>query len=162
MALTSARGFTVTGNKLVGNTTFIGSRGPNCTKTDETPTPQAFVIQQTNVEQSTTQFEFVNVPDGDALTCILPPDGGSYWPYGGNPEGDNDPFDDIDDGSSGSSGKGRTAGIVVGIILGLAAIAVISWFLRRWAIKNRTRRIGRPRSYHGYSKSRDLSDIKEP
>lgn len=160
MAMTSASSFTVTGNKLVGNTTFIGSRGPNCTKTDQTPTPQAFVIQQSDVEKSTTQFEFVNVPDGDALTCILPPDGGNYWPYGGNPEGDGDPFDESE-GTSGSS-KGRVAGIVVGVILGLAAIALTSWFLRRWALRRRLRGVARPRSYHGYQKSRDLSDIKEP
>ena len=30
IALTSAKNFTVQGNNLIGNTSFIGSRGPNC------------------------------------------------------------------------------------------------------------------------------------
>ena len=158
--MSSAKDFTVTGNTLVGNTSFIGSRGPNCTKTDTTPTPQAFVIQQTNVQSSTTQTDFVNVPDGDSLTCILPPDGGDYWPYGGNPEGDGDPFaTSTETTSSSGSSKSRTIGIAIGIILGLLAIAAFSWYIRRWALNRRSlRQSGRPRTYHGYTKSKDGLD----
>ena len=85
MAITSAVNFTVENNTLIGNTTFIGARGPNCSTTEATPGPASFIIDQNTVRTSTIQAGFMNVSNGDGLTCILPPDGGDFWPYGGNP-----------------------------------------------------------------------------
>ena len=85
MAISSAVNFTVQGNTLVGNTSFIGSRGPNCSTADTTPSPAAFVEDQNTVQSSTIQGDFQTIPDGNSLTCITPPPGGDYWPYGGNP-----------------------------------------------------------------------------
>jgi hypothetical protein len=142
IAITSARNFTVQGNVLFGNTTFIGSRGPNCTTFDSTPSPQPFVLDRNNTELLSIQSDFTEISDGDALTCILPPDGGDYWPYrddgpsnnntssGGNgstPGGSNG-------GSNGLSG-GAKAGIAVGVILGVALIAVAAYFIRKAALK---------------------------
>ncbi|KAK7470215.1 hypothetical protein VKT23_001651 [Stygiomarasmius scandens] len=129
IALTSATDFVVENNVLFDNTSFIGSRGPNCSSDDVTPTPSAFVIDLDTVSSSTTQTDFTSIADGNSLTCVLPPEGGDYWPYGGGT------------GEAGSgSGKpknnaGKTAGIVLGIILGVLFIAISSWLIRRWALK---------------------------
>ncbi len=85
MAITSAVNFTVENNTLIGNTTFIGARGPNCSTTEMTPSPAAFIIDPNTVNTSTVQDGFATVGNGDGLTCILPPDGGDFWPFGGNP-----------------------------------------------------------------------------
>lgn len=136
--MSSARNFTVESNVLFGNTSFIGSRGPNCSQTDVTPSPAPFVIDLTTVQLSTTQFEFQNISDGNGLTCILPPDGGDYWPFGGNPEPTAQPTSSPSaspgSGKSGLSG-GAKAGIAVAVIFGVVGIAVGCWLIRRWAIK---------------------------
>jgi len=84
MAISSAQNFTVQGNKLFGNTSFIGSRGPNCSTTDTTPPSGPFIVQSSNVAASNLQSDFVNVQDASGLTCVVPPDGGNYWPYDDN------------------------------------------------------------------------------
>jgi len=144
VAITSARNFTVQNNVLFGNTSFIGSRGPNCTNYDTTPNPQPFVFGANNTADLTLQSDFVQIPDGDSLTCILPPDGGDYWPYGGSPSSSNN--NTTSDGGSGngsnpsgSNGGGLTAGakagIAVGVILGVALLAIATYFIRRAALK---------------------------
>lgn len=129
IGMTSAKNFTVENNVLFGNTSFIGARGPNCSSTDTTPSPAAFVIDQSTVSQSTTQSNFTSISDGNSLTCVQPPDGGDYWPFGGNPSATTP--------SSPSSGKSSssTAGIVVGVIVGLLFVAVLAFFIRRWVLK---------------------------
>ncbi|KAH9015928.1 hypothetical protein EDB85DRAFT_2076291 [Lactarius pseudohatsudake] len=86
IAITSARNFTVQDNVLSGNTSFIGSRGPNCSTSDPTPASAPFIVELANVTSTTLQPDFQSVPDAKGLTCIQPPDGGDYWPYGGNPQ----------------------------------------------------------------------------
>jgi parallel beta-helix repeat protein len=150
IAIDSATNFTVEDNVLFGNTSFIGARGPNCTTSDIVPSPAPFVQDQNNVQQSTIQPDFQTIPDADALTCVLPPDGGDYWPYGGNPSASQaspvssasaaTPTSSPGRASSGGvSSNGKTVGLVVGLVLGLLFAAVVAWFVRKWAINHAER-----------------------
>jgi len=140
IAIDSATNFTVEGNVLFGNTSFIGARGPNCTTSDTVPTPAAFVQDQNNVQQSTIQAGFQIIPDADSLTCVLPPDGGDYWPFGGNPSTSSQASPSSSSASagasssSGASSSGSKVGLIVGLVLGLISIAVVAWFVRKWAL----------------------------
>ena len=156
IAMSSATNFTVQGNTLVGNTSFIGSRGPNCSSSDTTPTPAAFVLDST-VTSSNVQSDFQTISDADSLTCIMPPDGGDYWPYGGNPSsndtststGTPTPSASIISspaaalGSSGLSGSGK-AGVAIGVIFGFGVVVAATYFIRKWAVQ-RARRQGKVR-----------------
>jgi hypothetical protein len=156
MAITSARNFTVQNNVLFGNTTFIGSRGPNCTTYDTTPTPQPFVLDTNGTSELSVQADFDVIPDGSSLTCILPPNGGDYWPYQEKgPSGNNTTSSGGGGGGSTPSGSGNSdrlsggakAGIAVGVILGVALIAVATYFIRKAALKKQqqgegSRRLG--------------------
>ncbi|KAI5123415.1 hypothetical protein M0805_006120 [Coniferiporia weirii] len=132
IAMTSAHNFTVEGNVLFGNTSFIGSRGPNCSSVDTTPTTHDFVIEQNTTVLSTTQSDFQNIADGSSLTCIEPPTDGDFWPYGGNPEGSGE-------SESGGSSKGRKVGLALGITFGIIFVAALAWFIRRWALARQSR-----------------------
>lgn len=141
MAITSAANFTIENNSLLGNTSFIGSRGPNCSTDETTPTPAAFVIWSSNVSDSTIQSDFTGIDNGDGLTCIVPPEGGDYWPYGGNPatstsagSPSSTSSPQSDNGGGGLSG-GAKAGIAIGVILGVAGIAALTFYIRRWALR---------------------------
>ncbi|KII94656.1 hypothetical protein PLICRDRAFT_33470 [Plicaturopsis crispa FD-325 SS-3] len=150
MAISSAVNFTVQNNVLVGNTSFIGANGPNCTTTEVVPTPAAFVIDQSNTQNSQTQADFQAVSSGDGLTCVMPPAGGDFWPFGGNPGAGASsytppvsvPEPEATAGSSGGgkSSTGRKVGIALGVIFGLAAVALVALLLRRWAIKRSNER----------------------
>jgi len=177
IAMTSAVNFTVENNVLIGNTSFIGARGPNCSSIDTTPTPAPFVIQLNTTEQCTTQTDFQSIPDGNGLTCILPPDGGDFWPFGGNPAsstnsssggGSTPSVPSVPNagqtGASSGSGLsgGAKAGIAIGVILGVLLLAVITWFIRRWAI-NRAAVSStgeQPWSREGYVRSKE--DVQSP
>ncbi len=145
IAVTSARNFTVEGNVLLGNTSFIGSRGPNCSASDPTPSSAAFIVDSVNVTSSNLQSDFQSVPDARGLTCVLPPDGGDYWPYGGNPSTSPLPTAASPTPSSSQSAQssgghrstGSKVGLVLGIIIGVIAIIVAAIFVRRRAV-NRT------------------------
>ncbi|KAF8257325.1 hypothetical protein EI94DRAFT_1818245 [Lactarius quietus] len=84
IAMSSARNFTVEGNDLFGNISFIGIRGPNCSSSYPTPASAPFIVNLANVTSSTLQSNFQSVPYAKGLPCIQPPDDGNYWPYGGN------------------------------------------------------------------------------
>lgn len=140
IAITSAQNFTIENNSLMGNTSFIGARGVNCSEDDTVPPPAPFIVDPRTTEASSLQSNFESISDGDSLTCVMPPNGGEYWPFGKNPSNTTDQ----PGGPSGPSGHdtkggshGSTAGIVVGVILGVLAVAVGAWFLRKWAM-NRT------------------------
>ena len=140
------------GNILVGNTSFIGSTGPNCSTTDITPQPAPFVEDQSTVQSSNIQSGFQLIPDGNSLTCIIPPSGGDYWPFGGNPSATQSSPTSSGSPTSTSSGSsalshgglsgGGKAGIAIGVILGVAAIAAATYFIRNWAVR-RARASGR-------------------
>ncbi|KAF9006727.1 hypothetical protein BDQ17DRAFT_1239163 [Cyathus striatus] len=153
IAMTSASNFTVEDNVLFGNTSFIGARGPNCSDSDTVPTPGPFILDTNSTQDLTTQSDFQLISDGNSLTCVLPPNGGDFWPFGVNPSnssssgtsgggsggGGNGGSNNGNGGSGGQNGGsgGRTAGIVVGVIVGVIAVAVGAWFLRKWAVKRK-------------------------
>jgi hypothetical protein len=76
--VSSAFNFTVQSNVLFGNTSFIGSRGPNCSASEPTPSSGPFIVAMTNVTSSSIQSNFQSVSDADGLTCVLPPDHGGH------------------------------------------------------------------------------------
>jgi hypothetical protein len=137
MGINSARNFTVQNNVLVGNTSFIGSRGPNCSSVNTTPTSQPFVAQENNITLSSLQSDFVNIQDADGLTCIMPPPGGSYWPFGGSHDPNSPPAVAGSPTTSpspvphGGTSTGEKVGIAIGVIAGILFVAVLAWFIRR-------------------------------
>lgn len=159
IAITSAVNFTVEDNVLFGNTSFIGARGPNCSTSDSVPTPAAFVLDTNLTSALTYQSDFEIIADGESLTCVLPPDGGDYWPFGGNPStatnsSSSSTGSSSSGGSSGGSSSGRTAGIAVGVIVGVIVVAVLSFFIRRWATKRaETKRLFEATKRTGYTQS---------
>lgn len=135
IAISSATNFTVENNVLIGNTSFIGARGPNCTTGDPTPSPAPFVMDINNTAQSTTQLNFQTNTDGDSLTCVFPPDGGDYWPFGGNPSTSSPSEPSPSPSTSSHSSTGKIVGIVIGVIGGILFVALAAWFIRKWALK---------------------------
>ncbi|KAJ7506583.1 hypothetical protein B0H11DRAFT_1850080 [Mycena galericulata] len=137
IAMGSAVNFTVENNVLFGNTSFIGAIGPNCSTSDIVPTPAPFVYDNTTI-QSTFQTDFTLIPDAKSLTCVLPPDGGDFWPYGGEPGASSEgqaAATDSSSSSASSSSSSSTAGVVVGVLAGVVALGVATWFLRKWLMK---------------------------
>ncbi|RDB20207.1 hypothetical protein Hypma_012912 [Hypsizygus marmoreus] len=140
IAITSAQNFTVENNSLIGNTSFIGARGPNCSDTDTVPTPAPFIMDSSSTDSLSLQSDFQVIADGDSLTCVLPPNGGDYWPFGKNPSNSSTGSEPGSDGNShsgsnGSLSSGSIAAIVIGVLLGVLALAIGTWFIRKWAIK---------------------------
>ncbi|KAF7967988.1 hypothetical protein HWV62_32397 [Athelia sp. TMB] len=148
IAVSSAVNFTIENNVLFGNTSFLGAVGPNCTVGGDAtmPTPQAFVIDVNNTEQMTVQFDFTDIPDADGLTCVLPPIGGDYWPYGGNPGDSSDttnspkPTSSASAGSSGKGGSsaGEKAAIALGVILALFILGAGLVYIRKRKTRSAT------------------------
>ena len=137
-------------NFLGGAASFIGTQGPNCTKNETVPQAAAFVIDWSVVSQSTIQTNFQNVSNADDLICVVPPSGGAYWPYGKEPESSN-PSSNSGNSVTVTSGSsaGRTAGIVVGVLAGVVSVALLTWYIRKWAIAKRAASFGaRPRLYN--------------
>jgi hypothetical protein len=139
MAISSATNFTVQDNILVGNTSFIGANGPNCTTTEYMPSPAAFVFDTNNTKNMNVQSDFEIVPTADGLTCVMPPQGGDFWPFGGNPANSSGSSSSQSSGGSGSHGSGRSAGakagIAIGVILGVVVFFVGTFYLRRWIVQ---------------------------
>jgi parallel beta-helix repeat protein len=155
IAITSAYNFTVEGNTLFGNTSFIGSFGPNCSAFEPAPTSAAFIIDQGNVTSSTVQSGFQSVQSAKRLTCLQPPDGGNYWPYGGNPIPGNftpplptsAPLSRVGPGRHRSAGA--TAGLAVGITIGVIAIIVAALLALS---RQRGGLVSKRRNYAGYTR----------
>jgi len=125
MAANAIKNFTVINNILVGNTSFFGVAGPNCSTTTGPITPRAFVKVDSTVKDSTLQSQFVNVSNGDKLVCIEPPNG-SYWPYNiDNPAGA---------APSNPSDIGKKIGLGVGIPLGFLLVIASTFIIRRVAV----------------------------
>lgn len=144
IAITSASNFTVQNNVMFGNTSFIGARGPNCSTSDIVPTPAAFIMDTNTTSNLAIQSDFQTIPDGNSLTCVLPPNGGDYWPFGLNPSNTTSsstttasagPTSTAGKGSPPSKSHNSGAAIAVGVIVGIIACAIISFFIRKWAIK---------------------------
>ncbi len=140
IAITSAHNFTIQGNILVGNTSFIGSRGPNCSASDPTPSSAAFVVGSANVTTSNLQSQFQSVQDAKGLTCVIPPPGGNYWPYGGNPTTSSTATSTPGQGSSKHSSAGAKAGLAIGIVVAVIAVIVGIIVVRRWALRRQRKK----------------------
>ena len=98
------------------------------------------MVDRNNTQALTLQSDFVTIPDGDSLTCILPPNGGDYWPFQNGPTNNGTTSSGGGGGSKPSSDKGELsggakAGIALGVILGLALIALATYFIRKAAVK---------------------------
>jgi parallel beta-helix repeat protein len=142
IAITSAQNFTVQDNTLFGNTSFIGARGPNCSESDTVPTPAAFILDTHTTKSLSIQSNFEGIQDGDSLTCVLPPNGGDFWPFASelllsNPSGAPTPTNPP---RHRAASGGGVAGIVIGCILGFIAATVVAWFSRRWMLECRKAR----------------------
>lgn len=155
IAVTSARNFTVQGNSLIGNTSFIGSRGPNCSASDPTPASAAFIVELANVTTTSLQSDFQSVQDAKGLTCVQPPDGGDYWPYGGSPLTSSTTSPTASSqGSTKHKSSGAKAGLAIGIVAAVVAVIVGIILVRRCALKRELARPGskarvHPRSVKG-------------
>ncbi|KAH9060936.1 pectin lyase fold/virulence factor [Lactarius vividus] len=165
IAITSARNFTVQNNVLFGNTSFVGSRGPNCSASDPTPSSAAFIVDSVNVTSSTIQSDFQSVQDAKGLTCVQPLDG-DYWPYGGNPSQGNftPPLPSTStptpsqsqsaQSSGGHSSTGGKVGLAIGIIVGVIAIVAAVIFVRRRAVNRQLlASVSRARANAGFVKA---------
>ena len=167
MAITSARNFTVEGNTLFGNTSFIGSRGPNCSASDPTPASSSFIVEWVNVTTTTLQTEFQSVQDAKGLTCVQPPNGGDYWPYGGNPSAGSSNISSAVPTSTSSSASpssgshsstSRKVGFAIGIIVTVVATIVVIIIVRKWALRRELKRelmdsVSKARTQSDYVKS---------
>ena len=111
------------------------------------------MFDKNNTEGLTLQNTFTEISDGDSLTCILPPDGGDYWPFRDDGPSSNNTTPGGGGGStpgnSGSGGlsSGAKAGVAIGVILGVALIAIATYFIRKAALrqlqqKEGSRRLG--------------------
>ncbi|KAF9478664.1 hypothetical protein BDN70DRAFT_859677 [Pholiota conissans] len=134
VAVTSATNFTVQSNRLIGNTSFIGGRGPNCSTTDTVPSPGPFLVELGTTSAMTLQSEFQTMSDGESLTCVLPPNGGDFWPYGLNPSNATTKSGGLETGGSGGH---SVAGVAVGVVFGILGAAVVLWFFRKWYLSKR-------------------------
>ncbi|KAJ7055024.1 hypothetical protein C8F01DRAFT_1160746 [Mycena amicta] len=131
IAVSSARNFQVQNNVLFGNTSFIGASGPNCSATDIVPTPAPFVYDSSTSDCS-LQSDFQLIADAASLTCVLPPEGGDYWPYVGKPS----TIASSDQSSTSMvSCASSTVGAALGVVAGLAVFGILTWFLRRWMLR---------------------------
>lgn len=97
------------------------------------------MVGSNDTDSLSLQSNFVQIPDGDSLTCILPPPGGDYWPYRDNGPSSNNTSSGGGGGSNGGGGGGLTggakAGIALGVVLGVALIAIATYFIRKAALK---------------------------
>lgn len=137
IAVTSAIGFTVQENALVGNTSFIGARGPLCEDTDVVPDPAPFIMDPDTIQGSFLQSDFQNIGGGDSLTCVLPPNGGDFWPYGLNPSNSSSSSSSQGTGSSGKGSSGHGVGIALGVIAGIIVCGIATWYIRKTILSRR-------------------------
>jgi parallel beta-helix repeat protein len=118
IAITSATNFTVKGNSFFGNSSFIGARGPTCPISDSVPTPAPFITEAKTTSSMSISSNFVNVSYANSLTCMLPPNGGDFWPIRYNSS-------NLTTGSIPSPSGGRYGAIVGGIVLGGVVLAIL-------------------------------------
>lgn len=141
VAVSGTRDFTVENNELVGNTSFIGFRGVNCSLTEALPSPSPFLYDSNGTDSTVIPSNYPDVRLDGALLCVASPDDGDYWPRGGSPYGSpygdpaGQPATNPGSNSGGGSSTSRKLGLGLGITFGILAVAVASWFVHRWAVK---------------------------
>jgi len=134
MAANAITNFTIENNVLVGNTSFFGVQGANCTKGAKPITPGAFVQIPANVTHSQVQSDFVTVQDADQLICVSPPDG-DFWPFS---DGTVPALSPQEPTPNKKSSTGRKVGLGLGIPLGLLAVGLLAFYGRRWYLRRRS------------------------
>lgn len=128
---------------MKGNTSFIGARGSLCKPSDAVPSPAPFIVDPATTKSMMLQSEFQAIQDGDSLTCVLPPNGGDFWPYGLNPSNSSAPFTTDTSGpkatgtSSATSSSSNIGGAVAGVIVGILAAAILTYLVRRWHLSRK-------------------------
>jgi len=146
IAITSATNFTVQGNSLFGNSSFFGSRGPSCPTTNTVLSPAPFVAEVNYTSSISISSNFVNISDGNTLTCVLPPNGGDFWPVGLNPSTESS-LSSLSNSTStpppASSGGGRSGAILGGIVLGGVILILLLCGIATWLRKCLLRRKAR-------------------
>ncbi|KAG9098629.1 hypothetical protein FRC07_010608, partial [Ceratobasidium sp. 392] len=86
MPVSGVKDFTIANNTLLGNSSFIGAKGPNCTTNDVVPPAVDFVVDPTAVASSSILGNF-KLHGITALLCMTPPrGGGQFWPLGTPPD----------------------------------------------------------------------------
>ncbi|KLT43063.1 hypothetical protein CC85DRAFT_284819 [Cutaneotrichosporon oleaginosum] len=88
VAVGGVQNFRITNNSFVGNATFIGSYGANCTQWDKTPNPPTALLREPDslVNVEIAKRDDYGWTDGrvQGLTCFVPPPANEWaWPYGG-------------------------------------------------------------------------------
>ncbi|GMK57362.1 hypothetical protein CspeluHIS016_0401960 [Cutaneotrichosporon spelunceum] len=88
MAVGAVQNFQITNNTFVGNSTFIGEYGANCTQWDQTPNPPVPLLREPDTLTSVNiaKRETYGWVDGrvQGLTCFVAPPADDWaWPYGG-------------------------------------------------------------------------------
>ncbi|PPQ67583.1 hypothetical protein CVT25_012077 [Psilocybe cyanescens] len=137
IAATSATNFTIQGNVMFGNTSFIGARGPLCTDTDVVPTPGPFILDPSTTTAMSVQSDFQLSNAADAFTCVLPPNGGDFWPFGLNPSNASSATTGTSGMNGTKSSSSNTAGVAVGVVVSVVATGIIAWFVRKKFIARR-------------------------
>ena len=145
IAITSATNFTVQRNSIIGNSSFIGYRGPSCPTSNTVLTPAPFVTEVNTTSSMSISSNFANISDGNSLFCVLPPNGGDFWPFGVNPSSQlsqSTPSNSTSATSS-SSGGGRSGAIIGGVVLGGVVLTLLLCTLATWLRKYLLRRKAR-------------------
>jgi parallel beta-helix repeat protein len=135
IAIASATNFTVQRNSFFGNSSLIGDRGPNCTGSD-LPGPAAFITEANTTTSMSISSNFVNISDGDSLTCVIPPNGGDLWPFQAVPISSNSTS--ISAPSGGTTGAILGALVLGGVILTLLLCGLATW-LRKCILRRKVR-----------------------
>jgi len=163
IAVASADNFTVESNVMFDNTSFIGARGPYCKDTDIVPADAPFIVDWRTVKSAYLQSDFQSIDDGESLTCVLPPDGGNFWPLGRNPSNSTEPSESsvplvlpssknlVSNHDTGHSS--HVFSITVGVFFFLASV-VAACFIRRWMLSRKARVELSDATIQGQQKSR--------
>lgn len=148
---------------MLDNTAFIGARGPLCKETGIVPASAPFIVDLRTVHSVHLQSEFQSIDVGDSLTCVLPPDGGNFWPLGINPSNSSAPSKSSIPYVSHPSGSyklvpirgaGRSSnviGIMGGVVIVLAFVVAICFIRRRVFSRKAT-------SYGQWKSNRNVRD----
>ena len=83
MAVSGVNNFTIMNNTIIGNSSFIGAKGPNCTTSDIVPPAVDFVVDPNTFIASKIGGTVFKAHGITTLLCVTPPrGGGNVWPLG--------------------------------------------------------------------------------
>ena len=141
IAIASATNFTVQENSFFGNSSFIGDRGPNCPTSNTVFNPAPFVIEDNTTTLMSISSNFVNISDGNSLNCLVPPNGGDFWPFGLNPSSPSSLSTptSIPVSTGGGRGGAIVGGIVLGGVLLVLLLCGIATWLRKFILRRKVR-----------------------